>query len=423
MGAYNATDYDAVLKDYYTDDKIKEQSYTDNPWFAMVPKEEDGGKRYVQPIEYGNPGGASAVFGTAATNANKSKSKYLDFYITRQKQYQRVDIENELLYATNSPKASFRKAFDEFDRGFRSLGEKIGRRLYRTSGGQIGKMANTTTNTTVITLADKADAFNYQIGMQLQFSATDGSGTLLASGATTEVSQIDYEAGQITCLDNLGVKIAGIATTSYVFQEDDYAACLAGLEDWIPSGTDRATRLGLPFFGASSRSANPQRLGGINMDGTAMGGLDEVLIKLVGRIGKHGGMTSHIFANPETLTDLQLTSNAKVLLPQEIYTAMKNEDGEVVVGFSGFRVQIGSRTVRVYGDRNCPSNRIWAVQMDTWKLYHAGDTINWLGEEWTGTKLTRSQTADSMFADLGNYCNLGCSAPAWNGSASITPSV
>jgi hypothetical protein len=28
-----------------------------------------------------------------------------------------------------------------------------------------------------------------------------------------------------------------------------------------------------------------------------------------------------------------------------------------------------------------------------------------------------------MYADLGNYCNLGCSAPAWNGGASITPSA
>lgn len=418
----NATDYDAVLKDYYTDDKIKEQSYSENPWFAMVPKEQAGGRRYVQPIEYGNPGGASAKFGTAATNSDKSKSKYLDFLITRQKQYQRVDIENELLYATDSPRASFRKAFDEFDRGFKSLGEKIGRRMYRTSGGQIGKMANSTTNTTVITLADKADAFNYQIGMQLQFALADGTGALLAGGATTEVSGIAYELGQITVLDNLGVAIAGITTTSYIFQADDFGLCLAGLEDWIPSGSDRAARLALSFFG-SVRTPAPERLAGINMDGTTMGGLDEVLIKLVGRIGKHGGMTSHIFANPETLTDLQLTSNAKVLLPQEIYTAMKNEDGEVVVGFSGFRVQIGSRTVRVYGDRNCPSNRIWAVQMDTWKLYHAGEVVNWLGEEWTGTKLTRSQTNDSMFADLGNYCNLGCGAPAWNGSASITPST
>lgn len=419
--ALNATDYDAVLKDYYTDDKIKEQSYSENPWFAMVVKEQAGGRRYVQPIEYGNPGGASAVFGTAATNSATGKSKYLDFLINRQKQYQRVSIENELLYSTNSPRDSFAKAFDEFDRGFRSLGEKIGRRMYRTSGGSIGKMANTTTATNVIVLADKADAFNYQLGQQLQFAPADGTGPLDGGGATLEVTGIEYETGQITLAANLNT-IAGISATDYVFGQDDFGVCLAGLEDWIPSGPDRNTRLAASFFGATRNNA-PERLGGIHMDGTTMGGLDEVLIKLVGRIGKHGGQTSHIFANPETLTDLQLTSNAKVLLPQEIFTAMKNDEGEVIVGFAGFRVQIGSRTVRVYGDRNCPSNRIWAVQMDTWKLYHAAEVVNWLGEEWTGTKLTRSQTEDAMFADLGNYCNLGCSAPAWNGSASITPST
>ncbi|HVH39584.1 MAG TPA: hypothetical protein VM764_06150, partial [Gemmatimonadaceae bacterium] len=86
-------------------------------------------------------------------------------------------------------------------------------------------------------------------------------------------------------------------------------------------------------------------------------------------------------------------------------------------------VQIGARTVKVYGARSCPSNRIHALQMDTWKLYHAGKIINWLGEEWTGDKLTRHATEDAMLADLGVYCNLGCSAPAWNGTAKITPST
>lgn len=420
--AHSATDYEAVLQDYYTDDKIKEQVFAEEPFYAMVPKEQAGGKRYVQPVRYAAPGGASAVFGTAKTNADSSKSKYEDFLISRAKQYQSVVVENELLYATNSPRESFKKAFDEFDDGFKALGEKIGRRLFRSKGGALAKLAISSTTTTTLEFADKADAFNFEVGMQLQFSATNGTGTLLDSGDTVEVTEVDYETGEVEIDGDLATAISGVGTTSYVFQEGDYNACLSGIDDWIPVD-DRATRLAATFHGVTSRAANPVRLGGVYMDGTAMGGLDEVLIKLCGKVGKHGGRTTHIFANPETLTDLQLTSNAKMLLPQEIYTTMKSSSGEVLVGFSGYKVQIGARTVKVYGARSCPSNRIHAIQMDTWKLYHAGKIINWLGEEWTGDKLTRHPTEDAMLADLGVYCNLGCSAPAWNGTAKITPST
>ena len=415
------TDYDQVLKDYYTDDEIAEQTYSDNPFFAMIPKEQAGGRQYIQPVEYGRPGGASAVYATAKNNANNVKSKYQDFVIPRQKQYQRVEIDNELLYATDSPRGSFRKAFDEFDRGFRSLGEKVGRRLYRTTGGSCGQLAATTTLTgAVAILTDKADVFNFEIGDQVNFAAADGTGSLRDTGTVLEVTDLDYELGTVTFGANLNT-ITGIAVGDFLFMQDDFGVCLAGLESYFPQA-NRATALTTSFMGIASRAPNPVRLAGISMDGTKMGGLDEVLIKLVGRIAKHGGQTSHIFANPETLTDLQLTSNAKVLLPQEIYTKMTNDAGEVIVGFAGFKVQIGGRTVRVYGDRNCPSNRIWAIQMNTLKLYHAGDPVNWLGEEWTGQKLTKSQDADTMFADLGNYSNVGCSAPAWNGGAIITPS-
>jgi hypothetical protein len=50
--SHTMSNQDALLKDYYTDDKIKEQSYGENPFFAFVKKERGvmaGGRRYVQP--------------------------------------------------------------------------------------------------------------------------------------------------------------------------------------------------------------------------------------------------------------------------------------------------------------------------------------------------------------------------------------
>lgn len=418
MTAQNVSNYDALLRDWYTDDKLKEQSYGDNPFFAFVKKERAqmaGGRRYVQPVEFGNPGGASSSYAKAMTN--NTVSKYEDFLIPRKFQYQRVQIQHELLFATEQSRGAAQKAMDEFDRGLRSLGEKVGRRLYRTQGGSLGQMANSTVNTTRITLADKAQAFNFQLDQTLTFALADGSGSELDSGDTVTVVGVDHENGFVDVSDNLQTKIAGITTTSFVFADGDFNQCLAGLEDWLPVD-NRDTKLAATF-NSVVRTPAPVYLGGVYMDGTAMGGLDEVIIKLVGKVGKYGGQISHIFANPESLSDLELISNSRMRIVGEMNSKVIGEAGDVLVGFSGYRAVVGGRTVKIYGDRNCPSNRIYALQMDTWTLWHTGKLINWLGEEYTGSKLQPSQNEDCAEARLGSYQNLGCSAPGWNGVAKI----
>ncbi len=95
---------------------------------------------------------------------------------------------------------------------------------------------------------------------------------------------------------DLATAVTGVATTDYIFQEGDYNACLAGLEDWLPVD-DRATKLATSF-NSVTRSPSPVYLGGLYMDGTGFGGLDEVVIKLCGKLGKYGAKTSHILANP-----------------------------------------------------------------------------------------------------------------------------
>lgn len=415
---HNASNQDAVLKDYYTDERVKELSYGENVFYAMLKKErgqEAGGRRYVQPIEIEHPGGANASFADAMTDG--TTSLYRSFLIDRKKQFQRVLVDEELLHATSNKRESFLKALDEFDRGFKGLGNKIGRRAYRTGGGALGKLSIVSTTTTTLKFADRASTFNFHIGQKLQFSATDGTGTLLDGGDFVTVTAISHELGEVTIDVDLATQITGVATTSFVFQRGDYGLCLSGLEDWLPV-TDRATKLAASFFGVT-RSEQKEYLGGVSMNGTSLA-LDEVLIKLVGKIGLYGGATSHIFANPETLSDMQLLASSK-LQAQMIESNMRSADGSILVGFSGFKCVIGGRTVRVYGDRHCPSNRIYALQMNTWTLWYTGDLVNWLGEKATGSKLQPSQNEPSVEARLASWCNIGCSAPGWNGVAEITP--
>jgi hypothetical protein len=422
VSSHTLSNQDAALKDVFVPDRVAEMSYGDNPMYAMLDKMRGtmaGGRRYVQPIEFSNPGGASASYVDAMSN--NTTSLYTDFLIDRKKQYQRVQVDHELLFATERKSDAFVRAIDEFDRGLRSLGEKIGRRCYRTMGGSLGKLSLASTTTTTLSFTDNAAVFNAHMGQVLQFAAADGTGSLRDSGDTVTVIGIDHEAGTLTIDVDLATKISGVQVGDYAFPKGDFGVCIAGLADWMPID-NRAARLAASYF-STTRSVSPVYLGGVTMDGTSFGGLDEVFIKLVGKVGKYNGKTSHIFANTESLTDLELLSNSKMKIMAEIEMQMKSETtGDVIVGFSGYRVMIGGRTVRVFPDRNCPSNVVHALQMDTWKLWHTGEMVNWLGEDYTGHKMQPSQNDDAAEARLGGYQNLGCKAPGWNGSSKINPS-
>lgn len=422
MTDYTAANQDAILNDVYSDEKVQEQSYGENALFGFVQKQRGqmaGGRRYIQVVEFGNPGGANADYASAMTD--NTTSNYEDFAIPRKFQYQRVKIAHEMLFATEKKSEAWVKALGEFDRGFKSLGEKIGRRLYRTQGGSLAKLALSSTTTTVLNFTDPAAVFNFQLGQILQFAAADGSGALRDGGDTVFVTAVDHEAGTVTINVDLATQIAGVLVGDFVFQRGDFNAALAGLEDWMPVDT-RATKLAATF-NAVVRAPAPVYLGGVFMDGTTMGALDEVFIKLSGKVGKYGGKPDYAFANPESLSDLELVSNSRVRIMGALDTKIMNDDGELIVGFQGYRVLVGGRAVDVYGDRNCPSNRFYELQLSTWTLWHTGELVNWLGESYTGHKMQPSQNDDSAESRLGAYMNLGCSAPGYNGVAKINPST
>jgi hypothetical protein len=422
---FDMTAADAVLKDYYTRDKLQEQSYYDQPWYSIVSKngEQAGGRRFIQPVEFANPGGASADFATAMTN--ETSSSYEDFQIPQTLQYQRVTVKHQALLSSRNADEAFQPAFKEFDKGLRSLGEKLGKRLYRTASGSIGQIANSTVTTTVLTLADKADVFNFFLGQKLKASATDGSATYAGVGT---VSAVDNEAGTVTLTQNIDTAFTAPATTAFFYQQGDEqnggtAVCLAGLEDWLPgNSTTRATKLAASFNGVT-RSADGVRLGGVYLNGTAMA-LDEVLIKLSGKVTKHGGRADTYLMNPETLSDLMLLENSRRFLMQDASVNVKSPStGETIIGFSGMRAMVGGRSVTIVPDRNCPSSRIYALQLNTWTLWHAGELPCFLGESFGAPMLKLAESQDALEARIGAYLNLGCNAPGWNGVAQVTPST
>lgn len=408
--SYTATDHDAVLKDWYTDERIQDLSAYHNPFFGMVKKEMQGGRKYVQPIDIQLPGGGSASY--AKSRTNQTKSLWEAFELTRVTQYQLATVGNHVIRATQNDRAAFLPAFKEFDRAFRACGDKIARQMFRTTGGSIGRISTSTTLAGAdIVLTDPADAFNFYVGQLLTSDTVDGGGTETDSGDTLAVTAVDVENGIITVAENIDT-VSGIAHGDYLFTDGDYGACMAGLASWLP--VDRSV-LSTPFYGVT-RSTHEDKLGGIYLDASAMQ-IDEAIIKLVAKVHKHGGMVDRVLGNPETLSDLQLLWNGK--------RQMTDVEARVspVVGYPGFKVNVpGGGAVEFYSDRNCPSNRLYALQMDTWTLYHAGECpgflLKGLGSAYSGILLPVAD-ADDWESRIGGYFNLGCSAPGFNGVAKL----
>jgi hypothetical protein len=226
---------------------------------------------------------------------------------------------------------------------------------------------------------------------------------------------IDRENGLITFTGNVTAGIATAAQGMFIFTIGDFTAaantrCIAGLEDWLPGDSaTRAAKLAAAFYGVT-RNQDTDRLGGIYRDARGEN-LVETVIKLGATLDKHGGSPDTVFVNPEVLSDLMLLMEARKVRMETETTMVAG------IGFRGVRATVGPLDLKIYGDRNCPSSRMYMLQLDTWRLHSAGEFPRFLDRDGL---LKRSETADSYEARVGGYGNLGCSAPGWNGVAQLS---
>jgi hypothetical protein len=208
--------FQAALKQHYTSDRVENMVYQDNPLLAMISKMESfGGKNLPVPIIYGNPQGTSAVFATA--QANKTNSQLKDFVLTRKSFYSLASISNEVLEASKGNSNAFMEAATtEIDGAIHSATRQLAIALYGTGSGAIGQVANSSFATPTLTLTNPEDVTNFEVGMKLQVSATNGGGSVRAG--TLTIVGVDRDAGTVTMSGNLSAGIAAIRVFAHGFR-------------------------------------------------------------------------------------------------------------------------------------------------------------------------------------------------------------
>lgn len=406
------TTFDAALKQHYTDDRVQNMVYKDNPLFAMLPKMEDFGGRNLPIVTiWGNPQGRSANFQRAQARGQVTSSKLDDFLLTRVKDYSIATIDNETLEASKGDANAFMTAATtEIDGAINTLTRSQAIAQYRAGYGEIGNIqAASAVNTVNLTLASVDSVTNFEVGQELDVAASL-TGAVKAYGTSGNgliVTGVDRSSGVLTfgfAINDATNGIPTIAAGDFIFVRGDHSGATrtktAGLEAWIPPFGSAPTT-GDNFFGVD-RSVDT-RLYGQRMDGTAKP-IEEVLIDGAQLVGREGGKLTHYFMNYAKYGELEKALGAKV---QYIDLTINAE-----VAFRGIIINGPRGPIRVIPDQNCPENRIFGLQLDMWKLYSLGKAVRVIDTD--GLQMLRQASADGVEVRYGYYGNMGCRAPGWN---------
>ena len=405
MSGVDTANYENLMKQLYTDDKIENEVYKDHAFFAMVPKFEDmEGIEWKVPVIYGNPMGRSRDFSVAQVRSLVTGVLPAAFIVTRVKDYSITTVDTEVALATKSQKGAFLEALTTASDGaLQSLGNNVAVSLYRTKAGyraNVNVEPTTHATTFEIQLAEPEEITNFEVNMLVNtYAAATGGSPQTCDGSQSDfpVVGIDRDNGILTCTgtyDGSGTITAG----AFITCKGDRAASISGLADWLPLVAPSAT----PFFGVD-RTVDVTRLAGIRQDGRGKP-IEQALQTLLTRCAREGGSPDSYFMNYKEWNDLNLSLGSKVQIV------------DLKVGTSGFRsleIQGPKGAVKCIADQDCPAGLAYALTMKTWKLGSLGKAVrlyNLDGQTWL-----RLNSADGMEIRFMSFAQLACMAPGYNG--------
>ncbi len=425
MATYaTSTNQVAALKELYTDDKdyLKDLVYKENPFLALVPKNEsvDGfaGKYIPVPLEYGTPQGRSHTFATA--QSNQTATSLASYFVYVISDYQLVTITNLLMEQTKTNAGAFIDAAKlQMDGGIRNITNNIAFELFGDGTGTRGQLAasggySNASAALTLTLSNANEIVNFEVGMTIRASATRGGAV---SDDTAIITNVNRASGVIlaTCSD--ASPDSEWANSAYITVDGDLPTagatttgsvlCLSGLAAWIPVTAPTST----PFWGVD-RSADPTRLGGCRSVQTSVT-IEEGITNALAFLNREGGKPDMCIMDFASYAALVNSLGAKVSYVQV------NHD-EVEVSFEGITFQSAYGRVTVLADRSCPPQTAYLLTMSTWKLRSLGKVPHVLTYGMEGLEGMRVGTADALEIRIGYYGNLICSAPGWNCVVSLS---
>ncbi len=388
----------ALLKEWYDDQKVENLGYDDNPGLVMVPKKTNATGKYIPiPIIYEVNAGRSSAFVNA--QGNQSPGQFADFLITLRPDYDIATLGNQAMEASGDDKGAFLDfATVTVDLAIQGAANSQASSLYRTGSGSVGAISSI--NSGVITLTNPADVSQFAINQTLQANSTDGGTPRAALGY---VIARNVMSGTITVSATAQQGAAGSpaswAANDFLLVQGDNNSKLSGYTAWLPSTPPGATD---NFFGVN-RSVD-SRLYGLFYNGASQPH-EEALIDAALINRREKGRPRHCMTNYGSLASIIKALGAR--------REFVDWEGDGEIGFRGVKIQGPAGPIEIYADRNCQAATGFLLQMNVWKLYSLG-AVPKIFRYKDGLEMLRLGNADAMELRVGAYSQLGCSAPGWN---------
>jgi hypothetical protein len=410
MGAYlDLSSMNAALKELYDGQVVENLVYADNPLLAMLPKSTDfGGKYKPVPIITGVSQGRSSTFSYAQTN--QSPVQVESFLLTRASDYSIATIDNQTMMASKTDKMAFLEGSKlVIDGAIRSSTNSLASALFRSGTGSIGRVSGAV-STGVITLADPTSVTQFEVNMVLQANATDGGttpraalGYVIAVNRTSSTPTITVSA---TGLGGAAGSPSGWGDGDYLLVQGDNNLKIKGLAGWIPSTAPTSSDL---WFGVN-RSVDATRLAGVIYDGSTQS-IEEALVDSSSLVAREGGKPKFAVTNYASYAALEKALGAKI--------QYVTEKGPAEIAFRGIMVNGANTQIEVFPDRNCPQQRAYLLQLDTWKLECLGEAPQIL-RYGDGLEMLRVYNSDAGEVRVGYYAQLRTNAPGWNATVALS---
>lgn len=426
----NSSNQIAALKELYTDDKdyMKNEVYSKNPLLAMMPKNEspDGfaGKYIPVPLEYGNPQGRSHVFANAQNQ--QTASSVISYFVYAVQDYQLITITNLLMEQTKSNAGAFvDEASRTMNNGFKNLSNNMAFELFNGGTASRGIISSAAPSYSApilsFVLSNAQQVVNFEVGMTIQASATDGGAALQNAPGTIDAIQItsvNRGTGAISGTVVQGAPQTSFISGSYLQVLGDIGIAgastiagmlgLSGLAAWIPFSDPPSND---NFWGVN-RSADPTRLAGLRYNASSQS-ISEGITSALAFGNREGADFDLIVIDFLSYATLVNELGAKVQ-----YVMLEHD--EVEVAFEAIHFHSAYGKIPVVADRSSQVQNAWCLSLDSWKLRTLGKAPHILTYGMEGLEGLRVGTADALEIRIAYYGNVICSAPGYNMNVSLS---
>jgi len=408
-----------ALKTYYSPKKIAELMYTKQPFFSMVPKNENiGGDSWKIPMISSDSQGVATDFAVAQSLAYNTSPIINAWIVSYTYIYALATVTEQAIEQSRGDMLAFMRAQTvAIDSIMRSLGRRISIELFGESSGWVGQVAAepSVADPMVLTVKFLPQIQNFEIGQKLViWSAKTGGSQRHSSGASAPayvleftIAKVDRDAGTITC--------AEAYTSDGDIQADDFVFFYGsrptssdtqqvyGLESWLPDTVSSSDS----YFGVN-RSQDRVRLAGSVIDGSGMT-IAQAIYEGSVAVANNGGTPTHVFMSYQTYS--QLVSQLNTTVNRDVQSAKVAKD--TTISFSGLKLYGVDSEMFVIADNGCNRNDVaYVLDINSWQLGSMGKLIALMNAD--GLFMLRTQNAASYEARYRFFGQLACLAPAHN---------